>query len=305
MDLQAIQQYFSSYNINFNVFLFFYFGSIVPLYGGILIIFLNVRKQNYNLKFRDVYKLKNFKLVINDKIVAGFIIFLFGVILPYLYLLFSIKKVPLIIYVIIILIIVIIIYRSICKIIKLTKSDIVLDNIDFNIKTLEIISDQDSINHLWNIYDGTFRDVNKKTPCQQSIKDAVEFSHVMKNRKVSKYIAYSNNKIIGLAVVARSVSVCTWLSEYYYNINYSASILDNKFYYFLGIAVDDKNRRSGVAKSILFHILKQLPKGAVVGFDHSLKVNRFLPSLIKIIFAGKRKVTHNVIDKQVYHIIKL
>lgn len=165
------------------------------------------------------------------------------------------------------------------------------------------VKDDALVLKMWNIYNISFINVNINTPCQQSIKTESEFVDIAHNKKVIKYLTYLNNDLVALALVSKNVSLCPWLSEEYYNDKYGYSIESGKFFYFLGLAVDSKYRRMGIAKTLLGIVLADIPNNATVGFDHSLRVNRFLPYFIKLTLVGKRKIKHKIIDKQLYHII--
>lgn len=167
------------------------------------------------------------------------------------------------------------------------------------------IKDQNIINRLWDIYDSSFIMVNKNTPCQQSVKDAEEFTKLMGNKKIIKYVSYSSEEIIGVALVSKSVKFCSWLSESYYDSRYKAYIDSDNFFYFLGIAVSEKFRRKGVALFLLKYVLSNIPAESILGFDHSYRVNKFLPYFIKLLKDRNLKILHKTIDRQVYHVINI
>jgi hypothetical protein len=166
-----------------------------------------------------------------------------------------------------------------------------------------IINDPVEVEKLWEIYNKSFEKLNKMSPCKQSFNREF-FFEILKEDSVIKYIALEkfNNEIIGLGLLSNDFKNSPWISEEYFKEHYPEQYSRGEAYYFLGIAVSSDHRKKGHSLSMLNYISSDIPKGAIMGFDHSNNINPFLHHFTKII-KNSKSVERKNLDRQHYHII--
>lgn len=169
-------------------------------------------------------------------------------------------------------------------------------------KKLLSINDQSSIDKLWEIYSKNFDKVNEQAPCQQSVRDKKEFEAEMAASSVIKYVLVLNEEIIALGMVANDLLNCTWISNSFFEKNFPNYYTDKKLYYFMGIVVDQAYRSNGLSLFLLESIIDDLPADSAMGFDHSFRVNKFIPFFTRMVRQHKKIITQKL-DKQVYYLV--
>jgi hypothetical protein len=90
--LDGIYKLAYSHGLNINTFVILYLFSFIPVYGGAFLIIYGSAKR---LKIKDILKLKfNAQDINNPTTRAGLLVFIFGWLLPYLYLLIFGRNIP-------------------------------------------------------------------------------------------------------------------------------------------------------------------------------------------------------------------
>lgn len=169
------------------------------------------------------------------------------------------------------------------------------------VKNVKIFN-QEEVENLWTIYNESFRDVNINSPCKQSF-NKNEFIQMLYDNTVEKFILKNNNNEIGIGLVTNNFNNLPWISKDYFLNKFPESFTNNKIYYFMGIAIDKNYRKRGYTKYLLNKIFHNLDNYNIIGFDHSKKVNPFIPKftkLIKGISFKKRRI-----ESQNYYIIEI
>lgn len=289
------------YNLDSKIYLTIYFGSIVPIYLGLFFMF---KKIGFKKFIRDICRL-NFRNIFSvprgGLFLIGLVLFIFGWLAPYLYVLIFIRNVSFWVY------IGIIIFFSISTILlfKGRNNHNINSQNTASIKMVKCIDDLVIASKLWEIYSSSFMVVNKIAPCQQSIKDRYLFIEDMKNISIFKYLLYVKGEVVGLGLITNELKNCTWISEDFFSHHYKELYDSKKIYYFMGIVVDLKYRKMGYSKKILNKIMTSIPIDSVIGFDHSYRVNRFIPYFTRMMRFGGRSLKNIYLDKQVYYLVKL
>lgn len=287
-----------NHNLDVSIFLFVYVISFIPFYLG---YFLLIYGSTRNLEWNDIFefKLKN-KLQWNNQTRLGLYLHLFGRVMPYAYILIYGRQLPTIVYIIIISFIILAVIFFVKKFFYANKNIKIIDDIEiYRIDKIISISDK---NKLWEIYNTTFEKVNKISPCKQSF-DHDEFQDVMEEETVRKYLICKNKgEKIGIALVTDNFKNTPWISSDYFKFNYPKEYNENRFFYFLGLAIDEEYRGNKYSIRLIEHIFDDIPQEAIVGFDHSRNINPMLHHFTKIIKQSS-KVKRKHIDRQNYHVI--
>lgn len=295
---QNIENLTRTYNLSVTIFLIIYLFSFVPFYLG---YFLILRGSTREMSWGDFFRFRIKKLKWNNEVKIGIFILLFGFTLPYVYILFWGRGLPLIIYILIIFIL----FGTLsyfCKRLykNFRKGKYANNRIIIKKKAIESKKEMEG---LWKIYDQSFLETNRKSPCRQNLRQG-HFFQALKNPTVFKYILFTkeNNQPIGIAMVTNNLKNSPWISEDYFKSQFPKIFSKGFLYYFMGIAILEKHRGRGHAVALIEKIIQDLPKETIMGFDHSFNANRHLPYFTKII-SQSRFIKRKYLDKQRYYIV--
>lgn len=287
----------SEYNLSLVIFVWVYLISILPVYVG---AFLIIHGSTRNTTFRDIFFLRFSKLdFANREVKVGAIIFLFGWLMPYVYIFIFGKGLPWYIYVLLFVVMlpgILILFRKKGSMGGLSFAS------RYRVEKLLLVDNQELQSKFWNIYDSSFNDKNADAPCQQSIDNFKSFKAEMEQNSVMKYVLYDGETIVGIAMITNDLSNCTWISTKYFETKFPQYYKEKKLYYFMGIAIDKKFQGSGLGKWVLEYIIDDLPKDSAMGFDHSYEANKFI-SLFPYLVRQRPKLKRTYLDKQVYYLV--
>lgn len=287
------------YNLSAVVFIIIYLVSILPFYFG---YFLMVYGSTREMKWGDVFKFQLQKLKWNNEFKVGLVIHLIGRVMPYAYILFFGKNLPLFVYIVIFIALLLPFSYFIKKLyigLKILKNR----NSNSIIVKKEIIEDINEMEKLWEIYHNAFSKLNKRSPCKQSF-DREHFLEVLQNSSALKYLILdkNNNNFIGLALVTNNLKNSPWISEEYFEDQFPDYFSKGLVYYFMGLAIHDNYRRQGYSLNLIEIIIDDLPKEAIMGFDHSYNINPMLHYFTSIVRQA-RFIKRKRLDRQHYHIV--
>ena len=286
------------HNLNEGIFVLIYFISFIPVYVGLFMIIYGARK---GISIKKILKLELSGVKINFTIGFGAIISILGLVAPYLYILLYGRRFTPIFYLVIFLIIFfsLLFFMIKFKNIFASKKTVKTNNIEVIKK--EIIETSSEREELWNLYDASFVELNKHTPCRQSF-DKSHFIELMSKADVSKYIVFSKseNKPVGFGMITNNFENTPWISAEYFKKRLADHFEKKLIYYLMGIAVASGWRHMGCATGLIKRITGDLPTEAIVGFDHSRRMNFFIPG-----FADRdgRKKKRTFLDSQDYYIV--
>lgn len=287
-----------TYHVDVGIFFVVYFVSFIPFYlGYFLIIFGTTRKMSW----KEIFSLKigkNFQWDQNARI--GLYIHLFGRVMPYVYILIWGRNLPSWVHILIIAITIFTVYVFFRKI-NLYKQNKFIQSIKI-IKN-DVVTDLQEVERLWLIYDTTFEPINKISPCKQSL-DRTHFFEVLADSSVSKYVIHLDGiGSIGIGLVTNNFTNTPWISEDYFKVNFPSLYTDKLIYYFMGLAIDHEFRGNKYSIVLIERIIDDLPKDAVMGFDHSHNVNPMLHYFTRIVKQANL-IERKHIDKQHYHVVQ-
>ncbi len=286
------------HNLNDKIFLLIYLLSIIPIYFGYFLIFYGATKET---SIKKILKLKLSDIKINITIAVGIIISIFGILMPYLYILFWGNNLPFIFYLVVFLIIFILLLFFMFKITNIfrRRKTINIDGIEIIKK--EVIADNSEKEKMWEIYDASFIELNKNAPCRQSF-DKVHFIDLMDKADVLKYLIFEKDTrvLIGLGMITNNFENTPWISEEYFKEKFKNNFDKKNIYYFMGIAIADSWRYKGYATVLVKKMTDELSKDAIVGFDNSKRMNFFIPHFADN--SGRRK-KRTFLDSQNYYIV--
>jgi len=149
----------------------------------------------------------------------------------------------------------------------------------------------------WSVYQDAFREVNRATPCKQSLSQD-EFMMALDDDRIQKWVVSAGKYPAGIGLITNDLECAPWVSVPYFRTHHSELFEKSLIYYLLGIAVDQ--RFSGVrpGKVLLDAMIGSLPENAAVVFDHSETANPGIP-----IFAKRslpRGFHVEILDRQAY-----
>jgi hypothetical protein len=173
------------------------------------------------------------------------------------------------------------------------------DNIEIIKK--EVITDNSEKERMWKIYDASFIELNKNTPCRQSF-DRLHFIDLMDKADVSKYVIFSrdNRALVGLGMITNNLENTPWISAEYFKKRFKGHFERKLIYYFMGIAIVEGWRHRGYATVLVKKMTDDLPKEAIIGFDYSKEMNFFIPHFADRNGKNKRRL---FLDSQNYYIV--
>lgn len=287
----------TNYNVNLEIFLIIYILSFIPFYTG---YFLMIYGTTRKLKFSDIFKLR-FKnnLQWDSTAKIGLFVHLFGRIMPYAYIAFFGKNLPILINILVWLVIIISILFFVKKL-YIRQGVYVSDRI--SVRKVDIVSNSEEGDILWKIYNETFEPVNKISPCKQSL-DFHHFSEVLSDPSVYKYILYDNDRIIGIGLVTNDFKNTPWISEDYFKVNFPHEYNNKSIFYFVGLAIHKESRGNKYSIYLIEHIIDNLPNNSILGFDHSRNINPILHQFTRIVKQA-HVIKRNRIDQQHYHVVR-
>lgn len=163
-------------------------------------------------------------------------------------------------------------------------------NLNTNVTTESLpISTAESI---WQIYDQSFEPVNRLTPCKQSF-DRQSFIDLTNSQTVIKcLVTDEDQKVLGFCMMSNDFKNAPWISAHYFEEKWPESWSAGRIYYFMGIAITPDAQQQGVATELIKAaggILAE--KIDVLGFDHSLEANPFIPKIAAALQSEKLKLT--------------
>jgi len=298
--INNIETFAEFYNVNFKTFVLIYFLSFIPIYFGFFLIFFGTSRQ---ISFKRIIRLDFKNIKPNKTVIIGIIISIFGWIAPFVFILFWGRNLPPIFYFVFwVIILFIIFFVPFFKIKRIfyNKKIISADDI-IEIEKKEIISDKYEKERVWEIYNSSFAEINKNVPCKQSLNKDY-FLRLIERPDVFKYIVYTKDKqyIIGIGMFTNNLNNTLWISEEYFREKFKNHFEKKIIYYFMGVAIADGYRHKGYAKVLIKRMISDLPDNAIVGFDHSKKVNFFIPNFANFISGRKKKL---LLDSQNYYIV--
>lgn len=286
-----------TYDLSLKLFFYIYLASIIPFYLG---YFLILYGSTRNLKLKDIFGLdfKN-KIRLTKQTVIGVIVHVFGRLMPYVYILFFGRNLPVYFYLIATILLLISIYLFIDKI-YFKKRNIIDASLIFN-KKLHI-DNKIEREILWEIYNSTFEKLNKISPCKQSL-DENHFMEIMENKDVTKYVLSKNDHgIIGICLTTNNFINTPWISEDYFKVNFPNEFFQKKIHYFIGLAIKENHRNNNYSISLIENVIDDLPRDAIIGFDHSRNINPLLHHFTRIVKQAKF-IQRKHIDQQHYHVV--
>jgi len=295
--IKNIEDLAKLHNVNGKIFVLIYLLSIIPVYLGYFLIFYGATS---GISIKKILKLKLDGVKINAMIIIGIIMSIFGLLMPYLYILFWGRGFTFIFYLIIVLIIFISLLIFMFKLKKIfTKKILNIDSAEVVKK--EIITEKSEKEIMWEIYDASFVDLNKNTPCKQSF-DKAHFMDSLDKADVFKYLIYTkdNHTLIGLGMVTNNFENTPWISGEYFKEKFRKYFDQKLIYYFMGIAIAKDWRYKGYATFLIKEMTSNLPKEALIGFDNSNRMNFFIPHFADK--GGKRR-KRTFLDSQNYYIV--
>ncbi len=286
-----------TYNLDVGAFFWIYVTSIGPIYVG---VFLILRGSTRKLTWRDIFKFQlgdGFQFT--NQTWLGLAIHVFGWLMPYLYIFVYGKNLPAWSYVVVI-IIVGISFLTLIKKMNHRKKKVITQGLD--IVKMTMINDSVKGDILWEIYDKTFEPVNEISPCRQSL-DRDHFFEILTNLTVTKYLLIKEGVgIIGLALITNDLKNTQWISPDYFRVNFPSEYQKNLVYYFMGIAIKNEFRGNRYSILLIERVIDDLPKEAIMGFDHSKNINPMLHHFTQIVRQAQ-EIKRKHIDRQHYHIV--
>lgn len=300
-NLLSIIKYISDYistnhELDIGVFFIVCIISFVPFYVGYYIITYGTTRKITKRDFLNVV-IKS-KIIWNARAIMGFSIHLIGRMMPYLYIVFWGKDLPFWIFMLMGIVVFISILFFILKLIP--KKHELPRNLE--IISHDVIETLEDRQILWQIYDDTFRALNKESPCKQSF-DKDHFDSILGDYRVKKYILRKKEgEILGVAIVANDFENLPWISEDYFKENFPEEYNNKLIYYFAGLAIKDEYRGNKYSLSLLEYIVNDLPRGIIMGFDHSRNINPTLHYFTRII-KQSRLIKRTHIEQQHYHVV--
>ncbi len=282
------------HNLDLRLFIWIYIFSFIPVYVGyFLIIFDSIK----GMSLRDIISLKLGKLTFGAKAIFGIVLTIFGLAMPYVYILLAARDLPTTYYLFTVLIMAGGVLYFIFRIKKSYRRTIDKDCI---VHKKEIISEISEMETLWDIYNDSFIDLNKNAPCQQSF-DKEHFLGILQEKTAIKYILTSKEgSMIGMGMVTNNFHNTPWISSEYFKNKFRDYYHKNLIYYFIGIAVAKEYRHQGYGTLLIKTITENLPEGAMLGFDHSANINFFIPHFSRI---ATKKIKKRYLDSQSYYVI--
>ncbi|MEK7646517.1 MAG: hypothetical protein AAB381_02380 [Patescibacteria group bacterium] len=285
-----------NYNLDLEVFFVIYLTSFIPFYlGYFLMIFGSTRK----LRLKDIFSLNiRNKLRWNDQSSLGLLIHLFGRIMPYAYIVWFGRNLPILMQVLVWGSIVLSIFFAVRKFF-VGKSR---PPLDIEIVKKEIIDDPKDKEKLWEIYNSNFEHVNKISPCKQSF-DHEHFIETLTNHSVKKYlILKKGGGFLGIGFITSDFKNTPWISEDYFKTNFQFEYQNNLMFYFMGLAISSEFQGRKYSIPLLEYIIDDLPHGAVMGFDHSRNINPLLHHFTRVVRQAKI-MKRMYLDRQHYHVV--
>lgn len=286
------------HNVNSKIFILIYFLSAVPVYLGFFLILYGFKKE---MSVKKILKFELRGVKINKIVITGIIINIFGILLPYLYILFWGNNFSFIVYFIVFLIIFISLSSFMFKIKKNLVGKKIINTDNIEVVKKEVITDNSEQEKMWEIYDTSFIELNKNAPCKQSF-DKVHFMNLMDKVDVLKYVIFTkdNHALIGLGMITNNFENTPWISEEYFKAKFKNCFEKKLIYYFMGIAIAKDWQHKGYATLLVKEITDGLPEGAIVGFDNSKNTNYFIPHFADNNGKKKKRI---FLDSQNYYIV--
>lgn len=292
------------YDVNLATLVVVYFSSVIPIYLGLFLMLLGL---GISFKLSKVASLvQDISSGLRENrarpiFYLGLFMHFFGWGMPYLYVIWATSIISVYLKIICVLILAaVLMFFGRKRFYPVTKfvGPVV------KIEKMEIV-DPSLHGILWKIYDDEFMPVNEKSPCRQSFHED-DFKSVLSRRDVLKYVIWKEGHPIGLAMLTNNLANSTWISQDFFMKRYPVEYKDGRLYYFLGIVLSNKFRRRGLALECIKNIFVDLPKNIIVGFDHSVVVNKHIgkfPIFLQVLH--KIKLRRRYLDSMKYYVVEI
>ena len=160
----------------------------------------------------------------------------------------------------------------------------------------------DIIEHWWGIYDESFTQINKNSPCRQSMyKD--EFYIAMRSENIHKVVSYERGEPSAMMIfgpLSKNADVFGWMSQDFYKKKYPRQSQSDSVLYFVGIFTDPNVRNQGNMSGLLTvggQVVKEHHPDAVVIFDCCDENDKWLPQTIHGLSKSLPGITVQPIEK--------
>lgn len=152
---------------------------------------------------------------------------------------------------------------------------------------------------LWEIYDGTLRQVNMATPCRQHCYRE-EFLKAMKDIDFQKFIVWIDEELGGIGLITNRLEKVPWINPAFFQKKFPTFVDEGLLYYLMGIAVSRGFASRRLGARLLKEMICSLPENGAVAFDHSQAANKTVP-----VFAERalpKSIKGKILDSQIYRI---
>lgn len=100
------------------------------------------------------------------------------------------------------------------------------------------------IDELWELYDTTFRPLNRKSPCRQSFYEP-EFREAMFNPDIFKLGTFVDGDLMSMAIWSRNLECFPWLSRDFFAARYPELYASKGITYVVGLLTKPEAERRG------------------------------------------------------------
>jgi GNAT superfamily N-acetyltransferase len=176
----------------------------------------------------------------------------------------------------------------------------VLSEVD--IKTSLVLESFD-VDALWPRYEKAFAPLRTKSATRM-VMHRSEFEKQLHDPRIVKYVAYHDNKAVGLATLALDLHAVEWISPDYYAQKFPERFRQGKVYYLGWLLVDPEFRRYGLWHRLLqFGAQRVIRDKAMIVYD-TCQFNEasidFTGSVNRML-AGMELGQIEPIDRQMYY----
>lgn len=156
---------------------------------------------------------------------------------------------------------------------------------------------------IWTLYHTSFEPINDLTPCKQSF-DEESFRGLAASMTVTKCLVQDSEaeKIVGFCLLSNDFNNSPWISAEYFAKRWPESWKNGRVYYFMGIATAADARQQGIAMELIRVTSGILAAQIdVLGFDHSLEANPFIPKIASALQSERLKMRK--LGSQEYYVL--
>jgi hypothetical protein len=158
---------------------------------------------------------------------------------------------------------------------------------------------------LWADYDASYSGYNSKSPCRQSFRKD-DFLRVLADRSFWKLLVSQGGEILGAGICTFDLAKLPWISVEFFACRFPEHA--GRILYLAGMFVSPGSRGLKAARPLMLGIRRILREhgGSLVGFDHSLKLQPWLPEVVMRATGGVPVSTEfegGTLDHQVYQLL--